>query len=109
MRTWNTLRDILVKEKFRNQVKDCRRYPRAAIDIDYNLLMMKCHLKLQNLKKRNNILNIEMYKKNSKRWLKFQTKEVAGNVCTIYVLRSVYIPYDYKPKITPSDASAARH
>jgi len=32
---------IMVKKRFRNQVKDCRSYPGADIDSDHNLLMMK--------------------------------------------------------------------
>ena len=51
---------ILVKQRFRNQVKDCKSYPGADIDSDHNLVMMKCHLKFKKLKKAvKNIWQVE--------------------------------------------------
>jgi len=40
---------IMVKKRFRNQVKDCRSYPGADIDSDHNLLMMKSNLKFKKI------------------------------------------------------------
>src|SRR5436190_16121652 len=43
---------IMVKERFRNQVKDCKTLPGADIDSDHNLIVMKCELKLKNVTKK---------------------------------------------------------
>ena len=48
---------ILVKQRFRNQTKDCKSYPGADIDSDHNLVMMKCHLKFK--KSAKNALQLE--------------------------------------------------
>lgn len=40
---------IMVKNRFRNQVKESRSYPGADINIDHNLVMMKCNLKLKKI------------------------------------------------------------
>ena len=50
----------LVKQKFRNQVKDSMSYPGADIDNDYNPVIIKCSLKFRATKKatRTNICNI---------------------------------------------------
>lgn len=37
---------ILVRNRFKNQVKSCKTYPGADINSDHNLVMMKCDLKL---------------------------------------------------------------
>ena len=42
---------ILVKERFRNQVKDCKSYPGADIDSDHNPVIIKCSLKFETTKK----------------------------------------------------------
>ncbi|XP_068083215.1 craniofacial development protein 2-like, partial [Anabrus simplex] len=49
---------IMIRQRFRNQVLDCKTLPRADVDSDHNLLVMKCHLKFKKLKKG----------KNAKRW-----------------------------------------
>ena len=38
---------ILVKQRFRNPVKDCKNYPGADISSDHNLIAMKCQLKFK--------------------------------------------------------------
>ena len=43
---------ILVRQRFRNQIKDCRSYAGADIDSDHNLVVMKANLKFKILKKR---------------------------------------------------------
>jgi len=40
---------IMVKKRFRNQVKDCRSYPGADIDSHINLLMIKSNLKFKKV------------------------------------------------------------
>ncbi|XP_066998280.2 craniofacial development protein 2-like, partial [Anabrus simplex] len=60
--TWTRLGDtgryhidfIMIRQRFRNQVLDCKTFPRADVDSDHNLLVMKCHLKLKKLKKGRN-------------------------------------------------------
>lgn len=42
---------IMVRQRFRNQVLDCKTFPGADVDSDHNLLVMKCRLKLKKLKK----------------------------------------------------------
>lgn len=49
---------IMVRQRFRNQVLDCKTFPGADIGSDHNLLVMKCKLKLKKLTKG----------KKSKRW-----------------------------------------
>lgn len=44
---------ILVKKRFKNQVKNCKAYPGADADSDHNLVMMKCNLKYKTLKSRS--------------------------------------------------------
>jgi endonuclease/exonuclease/phosphatase family metal-dependent hydrolase len=46
---------IMVRNRFKNQVKDSRSYPGADIDSDHNLVMMKCNLNFKKLKRRGNI------------------------------------------------------
>lgn len=41
---------ILVRQRFRNQVKDSRSYPGADVDSDHNLVVMRCELKFKRLK-----------------------------------------------------------
>jgi hypothetical protein len=43
---------VLVKQRFRNQVKNCKTYPGADIDSDHNMVLMKCNLKFKRLVKR---------------------------------------------------------
>ncbi|XP_025406587.1 craniofacial development protein 2-like [Sipha flava] len=45
---------IMVKNRFKNQVKDSRSYPGADIDSDHNLVMMKCNLNFKKIKRRGN-------------------------------------------------------
>ncbi|XP_068081777.1 craniofacial development protein 2-like [Anabrus simplex] len=49
---------IMIRQRFRNQELDCKTLPGADMDSDHNLLVIKCHLKLNKLKKG----------KNAKRW-----------------------------------------
>ncbi|VVC30385.1 Endonuclease/exonuclease/phosphatase,Reverse transcriptase domain [Cinara cedri] len=60
---------IMVKKRFRNQVKDCRSYPGADIDSDHNLLMMKSNLKFKKIVSR----------KNNDRWHINKLKEEKAN------------------------------
>ncbi|KAL4084163.1 hypothetical protein QTP88_027996 [Uroleucon formosanum] len=60
---------IMVKKRFRNQVKDCRSYPGADIDSDHNLLMMKNNLKFKKIVSR----------KNNDRWHINKLKEEKAN------------------------------
>ena len=59
---------IMVKQRFRNQILDCKTFPGADVDSDHNLLVMKCRLKLKKLKRG----------KRTKRWdlEKLKEKEV---------------------------------
>jgi hypothetical protein len=43
---------VLVKQRFRNQVKNCKTYPGADIDSDHNMMLMKCNLKFKRMVKR---------------------------------------------------------
>ncbi|XP_025425707.1 craniofacial development protein 2-like [Sipha flava] len=45
---------IMVKNRFKNQVKDSQSYPGADIDSDHNLVMMKCNLNFKKIKRRGN-------------------------------------------------------
>lgn len=40
---------IMVKNRFKNQVKESRSYPEADIDSDHNLVMMKRELKFKRI------------------------------------------------------------
>lgn len=42
---------ILVRKRFRNQVRRCKTYPGANVDNDHNLLMMKSYVTYKKLKK----------------------------------------------------------
>ena len=42
---------ILVRNRFKNQIKSCNTYPGAGINSDHNLVMMKCDLKFKKIKK----------------------------------------------------------
>lgn len=42
---------ILVRKRFRNQIRKCKTYPGADVDSDYNLLMMKSSVTYIKLKK----------------------------------------------------------
>ncbi|CAI6343800.1 unnamed protein product [Macrosiphum euphorbiae] len=46
---------IMTKQRFRNQIKQCKAYPGADINSDHNLLIMESELKYKNIKKKNNI------------------------------------------------------
>jgi hypothetical protein len=43
---------VLVKQRFRNQVKICKTYPEADTDSDHNMVLMKCNLKFKSMVKR---------------------------------------------------------
>lgn len=43
---------ILVKERFKNQVKDSRSYPGADVDSDHNPVIIRCELKFKRLQKK---------------------------------------------------------
>lgn len=43
---------ILVRGRYKNQVKDSRSYPGADIESDHNLVMMKCTLRFKKLNKK---------------------------------------------------------
>jgi hypothetical protein len=43
---------ILVRQRYRNSVKNCKTYPGADADTDHNLVMMKMAIKLKKLHKR---------------------------------------------------------
>uniref|UniRef100_A0A8D8XEA4 Craniofacial development protein 2 n=1 Tax=Cacopsylla melanoneura TaxID=428564 RepID=A0A8D8XEA4_9HEMI len=43
---------IMVRERFKNQVKNSRSYPSADIESDHNLVIMHCELKYKKLTKR---------------------------------------------------------
>ncbi|XP_068084785.1 craniofacial development protein 2-like [Anabrus simplex] len=62
---------IMIRQRFRNQVLDCKTFPGADVDSDHNLLVMKCHLKLKKLKKG----------KNAKRWDLDKLKEKRVRDC----------------------------
>ncbi|XP_068081919.1 craniofacial development protein 2-like [Anabrus simplex] len=61
----------MIRQRFRNQVLDCKTFPGADVDSDHNLLVMKCHLKLKKLKKG----------KNAKRWDLDNLKEKSERDC----------------------------
>ena len=44
---------IMVKQRFRNQVLDCKAYPGADIDSDHNLVVMKSRLKFKRIIRKN--------------------------------------------------------
>ena len=44
---------IMVRQRFRNQILDCRAYPGADIDSDHNLVMMKSRLKFKKIVRKN--------------------------------------------------------
>ena len=53
-----------MKERFRNQVKNCKTYPGADIDSDHNLVVMHCELKFKKLAKKSRTykLNVDRLK-----------------------------------------------
>ena len=57
---------IMVKQRFRNQVLDCKAFPGADMDSDHNFVVMKCRLKLKKLRKSHKIerWNLQNLKKN---------------------------------------------
>lgn len=40
---------MMVKNRFKNQVKESRSYPGADVDSNHNLVMMKCKLKFKRI------------------------------------------------------------
>ena len=44
---------ILIKQRFRNQVRNCRSYPGPDIDSDHNVVIGDCKLKFKTLKKKS--------------------------------------------------------
>jgi len=57
---------IMVKQRFRNQVLDCKAFPGADINSDHNLVAMTCRIKLKKLNK----------KKSARKWDLDKLKEV---------------------------------
>jgi len=73
---------IMVKQRFRNQVKNCKTFPGADIDSDHNLVVMKCNLKLKTLakKKQSNKLATERLKEeNIRAEYQRMTNELVSN------------------------------
>lgn len=66
---------IMTKQRFRNQVKQCKTYPGADINSDHNLVIMETQLKYKTLKKSRSIKqqNLKMPKIEEKR-IKFENK-----------------------------------
>lgn len=59
----------MTKQRFKNQIKQCKTYPGADIDSDHNLVIMETQLKYKKIKK-NGITkkwNLERFKKDEKR------------------------------------------
>lgn len=52
--------NILVRERYKNQVKDSRSYPRANINIDHNRVLMHCELKFKKLQKKKGIKHLQL-------------------------------------------------
>lgn len=82
---------ILVREKFRNQLKDCNAFPEADIDSYHNLIIMKCELKLKEIirgkrKSKPNLEKLKMdkikahFQKNTKE-LANKPKKIVAEVC----------------------------
>ena len=46
---------IMVRQRFRNQVLNCKTFPGADVDSDNNLLVMNCGLELKKLQKSGNL------------------------------------------------------
>ena len=46
---------ILTKQRFRNQILDCKTFPGADIDSDHNLVVMKCRLKLKKITRKGGV------------------------------------------------------
>jgi len=45
----------MTKQRFRNQIKQCKAYPGADINSEHNLIIMESELKYKNIKKKNNM------------------------------------------------------
>jgi hypothetical protein len=43
---------ILVRGRYKNQIKDCKSYPGSDINSDHNLILMHCELKFKRLQKK---------------------------------------------------------
>lgn len=46
---------IITKQRFRNQIKQCKAYPGADIKSDHSLIIIESEFKYKNIKKKNNI------------------------------------------------------
>ncbi|KAL4083803.1 hypothetical protein QTP88_029119 [Uroleucon formosanum] len=66
---------IITKQRFKNQIKQCKTYPGADIDSDHNLIIMETNLKYKKIKKDvfTNKWNLEVLKKDEKR-IEFKEK-----------------------------------
>lgn len=68
--TWKAHRDtaryqidyIMTKQRFRNQIKHFKAYPKADINSDDNLLIIESEIKYKNIKKKNNIRRCNLQK-----------------------------------------------
>ncbi|XP_008486054.1 craniofacial development protein 2-like, partial [Diaphorina citri] len=59
---------IIVKQRFRNQIKDCRSYASPDIDSDHNMVLAKGILKYKRLKtKKCNIWDVKLLKDDSRK------------------------------------------
>ncbi|XP_068083881.1 craniofacial development protein 2-like [Anabrus simplex] len=63
---------IMIRQRFRNQVLDCRTFPAADVDSDQILLVMKCYLKLKG----RNARRWDLDKLKKKRILLFEERKL---------------------------------
>lgn len=61
---------IIVKNRFKNQIKDSRSYPEADTDSEHNLVMIRCNLTFKNIKRRKNINRWEINKLKEEKEIK---------------------------------------
>lgn len=65
----------MTKQRFRNQIKQCKAYLGADINSDHNLLIMESELKYKNIKKKNNITRWNLQKlKNEETKMQYDRK-----------------------------------
>lgn len=51
---------ILVRERYKNQVKDSKSYPRADINSHHNRVLIHCELKFKKLQKKQGIKRLQL-------------------------------------------------
>jgi maltooligosyltrehalose synthase len=65
----------MTKQRFKNQIKQCKTYPGADINSDHNLLIMESELKYKNIKKKNNFKKWNLQKlKNDETKMEYDRK-----------------------------------